>query len=280
MNTACSLYPPPLVPVAWHQALKNCCFEPSGDAYRLNGMVARAAGDWLVLESDALVQLTGQKPAELERRGLWKQVGCERPQRFLFEFPALAISPGGEDDGLDDSGSALPQAFLEWALASARNEIPVGWQPPAKELVASWIPQGGLTVRVGPLVRQGELLLTPERWTLRFSILPCLPAELPKERRLALELLAVDAQAQWRMLRAGLCETADGTAMVAALDLTGAPHSQLLFLAGLDGLTHAVAWLVETADLLADVTVALRALDVCRSQNDRKERKRYEHRHH
>ena len=58
----------------------------------------------------------------------------------------------------------------------------------------------------------------------------------------------------------------------AVLDLTGAPHSELLFLASLEGLMHAVAWLAETAALLADVTVTLRAFEVCHLQTEKTEK--------
>jgi hypothetical protein len=196
--------------------------------------------------------------------GLWKQVGCEQNQKFVFETPAT-LMPGDyepEDGGEPEIGA--PETLIDWALASANAEVPRGWRPPASDQVAAWMPPGALTVRVGGLVRQGELLLEPDRWALRFPILPCVPARLPANRRLALDLLAADAQSQFRMIRVGWTELPDGAALVAEVDLTGAPHAEFLFLTGLEGLTQAVPWLVETADILADVTVTLRALEVCR----------------
>ena len=134
------------------------------------------------------------------------------------------------------------------------------------------MPPNALTVRVGPLVRQGELVLTANRWALSFPILPAVPVGLPAARRRCLETLARDAQERWHMIRVGLIRAADGEALVAGLDLTGAPHSEFLFLAGLDGLRQVVSWLAEIADLLADVTVTCRSLEICRPKTEKKER--------
>ena len=263
----------PQVPSGWARSLASRGFAAAGDEYRLGEISARAAAGWFVLETTALSRKAGKAQFELDRHGLWKLVGRKRDNRFVFEFPTAVLCPGAEAEEVDQTGSALPEALLDWALASAANELPPSWQPPPRELVASWMPQSALTVRVGPVVRQGELLLAQDRWALHFPILPCVPAALPEERRVALDLLAADAQDQQRMIRVGWAKQAEGMALVAAVDLTGAPHSELLFLTGLEGLTHAVAWLVETADFLADATVTFRALEVCRSQTKEAERK-------
>ena len=193
-----------------------------------------------------------------------------RNRRFLFELPAAAACPDAEDQALDDNEDLSPGSFLGWALACATGAIPRDWRAPAGELVASWMPPNALTVRVGPLVRQGELVLTPDRWALSFPILPAVPAGLPAARRRCLEMLARDAQERWHMIRVGLVRAADGEALVAGLDLTGAPHSEFLFLAGLDGLRQVVSWLAEIADLLADVTVTCRSLEICRPKTENK----------
>jgi hypothetical protein len=258
----------------WSLALRRLGFIPSDDGYRRDGVVARSVNPWMVLETSALRHGRGQSPVSPDRSGLWKRVGSGRNRRFLFELPAAAARTDVEDQALDKNEDLSPGSFLDWALACAAGAIPRDWRAPAGELVASWMPPGALTVRIGPLVRMGELVLTTDRWALSFPILPGVPADLPAARRRCLETLARDAQERWHMVRVGLVRTADGEALVGGLDLTGAPHSEFLFLAGLDGLRHVVSWLVETADFLADVAVTLRSLEICRPKTEKKERKK------
>jgi hypothetical protein len=184
----------------------------------------------------------------------------------VFETPAALASADADLDEMAEADGGVALATVDWALASATGEIRQGWLPPARELVAAAMPPGALTVQAGCVLRQGELILDEDRWALRFPILPRVSAELPAERRHALDLLAADAQSRFRMIRIGWAEQSDGAALMAAVDLTGAPYAEPLILAGLEGLTQAVARLVETADILADATVPLRALEVGRWQ--------------
>ena len=133
-------HPTPL-PDPWVCALASRGFASAGDVLPAGEMAARAAGSWLVLETTAMTRKTGQRQAELERPGLWKRVGCDPHSRFVFEFPAAVVCPNLEIEEGDETGSTLSEALLDCALASANNEIPPGWQPPAKELVASWMRQ-------------------------------------------------------------------------------------------------------------------------------------------
>lgn len=267
------------LPPAWQLALQSRSFRPAGKAFQREGMIARPEGNWLVLEAAAPPQRSRSQQPGLEQCGLWKQVRAGLDHRYLFEIPISALACDAENGEVDERAVPLPEALLDWALASARSEIPAGWQPPARELVSSWMPQEAMTVRIGPLLRQGELLLAPDRWAVRLPVVPCRLAELPRERRRALRLLASDAQSQWRMVRLGFCGNGDNPGLTAVLDLTGAPHSERLFLAGLNGLAHCVAWLAETADLLADVTLTLRSLEVHRLETEKRERKHHD-RHH
>ncbi|HOX57296.1 MAG TPA: hypothetical protein P5205_11675 [Candidatus Paceibacterota bacterium] len=251
-------------PKRWAQALVKLGFSPAGGVWRRKEMLARIEPDWLILETAHLSCKARQSNPAPGHRGLWKRVACKHDQMLAFEIPAALIADGAEPDETMDAGEDLAGALVEWALASANGNIPRGWQPPGAELISAWLPPGALTVQAGGLVRQGESLLGPDRWALRFPILPSVPAELPPDRRRALDLLAADAQSQCRMIRVGWMEHPDGVALTAAVDFTGAPHAEYLFLTGLEGLTQAVARLVETANLLADATVTLRALEVCR----------------
>ncbi len=251
----------------WTEALASRGIGWAEDQGQRGGMGLRRSGNWLSLETPALPRRAGPPEEDLEHPGLWKQVGGQNQSRSVFEFPALVAT--AEVETAEASENSSPAALLDWALATAQDQLPVGWAPPPEEFVTTWMPPGALTVRSGFLVRQGELILTRCRWALRFPILPVVAPDLPAERRQALDRLATDAQSRVRMIRAGWTKSVDGLALVAALDLSGAPHSPALFLAGLEGLTHAVASLAETASLLADVAVTLRSLEVCRLQTKR-----------
>jgi hypothetical protein len=273
MNPTCRSGSHPFDP-AWHVALPRLGFSAAGDDYRRDGVVARNLGQWIVLESSAAWRRRGRGATSLDGPGLWKCVGSGRSRRFLFELPVAAVRAHAEDPIIEDLEDFSPESFLNWALAGVAGELPRDWRAPENALVASWMPPNALTVRAGPLVRQGELVLAPDRWALRYLILPEVPAALPLPRRRCLERLARDAQERWHMVRVGLARAAGGEALVASVDLTGAPHSEHLFLAGLDGVRHIVRWLAETADILADVTVTLRSLEVCRPKTETHERKR------
>jgi hypothetical protein len=62
------------------------------------------------------------------------------------------------------------------------------------------------------------------------------------------------------MVRVGVPKDAVPSALVAEVDFSGAPCSELLFSAGLDVLRHVVAWLAETADALGDPTIVITSL--------------------
>ena len=76
------------------------------------------------------------------------------------------------------------------------------------------------------------------------------------------------------MVRLGVHPGAEARALVAEVDFTGAPPSELLFSAGLDVLRHVVAWLVETADVLADPSVVIGSLALDCHNNKPNERKK------
>jgi hypothetical protein len=91
-------------------------------------------------------------------------------------------------------------------------------------------------------------------------ILPPLSGSLPQARRLALEDLFAEVQAHWAMVRFGAPPANPAAGLIAEVDFSGAPHSELLFSAGLDALIHGVARLVEIAGVLSDPSVAIASL--------------------
>ena len=255
---------------ARHRTLARLGFVPEENVFRRDGVLFRQSGGWLVLETDGQTPPTDPLREPQPQLGLWKWIEIGGHARRVFEIPAALVA-ADEDEELVAEESQSLDSFLQWALHSAANGIPPNWSPPARAQVESWLPAGALTVQAGALVRQGKLILSPERWALRCSILTEVPADLPEARAQWLRELAADAQSQWRMIRFGFLGESGSEALVAETDFTGAPHSEKLFFTGLDGLKHAVTWLGEAAEILADATVASRAL--ARSPNKQTNRK-------
>ena len=254
-----TVIPPNLQRHPWHEKLTRLGFVAEEKSFRLDGVVVRQSGGWMTLETN------GEPPSESTQRepqdqlGLWKTILTSAGPRRLFEIPADLVVDE-MDEEISSAESQSLESFVRWAMHSADNRIPKDWVFPARELVESWLPANALTAQIGAIVRQGKMILTPERWTLRFPILTSVPADLPEARTQWLRELVSDAQNQWRMIRFALIAESGNGAFVAEIDFTGAPHSTPLFLTGLDGLKHAVAWLVEPAEILADATVVSRAL--------------------
>jgi hypothetical protein len=227
-------------------------------------MLVNLTGEWLTLETSEFANHEAPSDIDLTHPGLWKRVGYDESRRFVFELPATLVT--GDAAEVEENGALSPGAVLDWALATERGHVNQGWKSPSDDLIKAWMPSGALTVRAGGLVRQGEIS-TDDGWQLGFPLLPSITSDLPEERRVALDLLSADAQNQLRMIRVGWMNGDGVQALVASVDLTGAPHAPALFLAGLEGLSHAITWLAETANLLADVNVALRSLEMLPAAN-------------
>lgn len=251
---------PVSLPAQVLNSLRERGFQPDGWSYRKEGLTVTALGRWYVLSEEAdgpgnLALSGGQS-----QPGLWKYVHDGSSPRRRFEIPSWVVSVQPDDDRLDQSGPAPFERLLAWALETRLGRVPPGWQPPDKEMVRSWIAQGGLTVQAKGYVRQAELILQPDRWAVRTPILPPLGEVLSEPRRHALAELVAEAQRRWAMIRLVAPTDSKTAALIAEVDLSGAPHSELLFSAGLDVLRHVVAWLVETADVLADPEVVIACL--------------------
>lgn len=241
-------------------------FVPDGAVYRRGDLAFSGAGRWYRLREAAITCHDFPWPLAPVEVALWKWVQQGSHAQRVFEIPSWAVRTEPEDSYRDTDDRVPLGPCLDWALATCGGRVPDSWQPPARDLVESWLPQGALTVQADAHVRQGDLILQPDQWTLRIPLLPEVSAALPEDRRLALVELARDAQSLWAMLRLALVETAGNRALVAEVDLTGAPPSELLFAAGLDVLRQATVRLIETAEALADVSLPLASLSVHCSQ--------------
>jgi hypothetical protein len=256
----------------WRDALIRAGFVANGDGlYHHDNISFRDDGRWLQLETVANPP-PPDVVRDLGRPGLWKHIAEGQTGRRVFEFPANAVCRDDEAEWSDDPTPARLDAFLAWALASEKDGVPPGWQAPERTLVESWMHPGDLTVQTGPIVRQGELILTPERWAIRFLIQPVVPADLPFARRDWLRAVLSDAQTRWRLVRLGFASEGENLAVACEVNLTGSPASENLFLAGLDGVRHVVRALVETCEVLCDATIASQLLKLAPSSNQNQER--------
>ena len=208
---------------------------------------------------------------------MWKWVGGVAGPRLLAEFPPAVVRAQPDPEDVNDETPTMAAQLVKWALASATGEVPHAWQPPARELVESWLSAGGLTIQSGPFVSQGEHILKPDRWALRFPILSRVPPELPRARREWLRLVLADGQSIWRMVRLALTSETDNAAVLASIDLTGAPPCEELFLASLDAIKQAVIGLAETVELLADDSSESELLATPPSRNSEKTKPNTEH---
>jgi len=243
-----------LWPAPWPDALRKTGFMPANGCWRQNGLAFSRADQWFMMESRSIVEREISLLAQLGQRGLWRWIPADAGRVRVFEFPDRVVSPA--DDDVEADQPTLPESFLHWAVAAHSGELPDGWQAPGRELIESWLSPGGLTVQCGPFVRQGELTVTPEQWAVRVPILPRLPTDLPTPRRQWLDAVLTDALKQWRMVRIGLTSDRGYPALIAEVDFTGAPHSEILFSVGLASVRHVVTWLAESVELLADASVA------------------------
>jgi hypothetical protein len=248
-------------PAAWQAALGDLGFRRSADGstFRQNGMAVLPQGKWLTATARASQgedPLTGQ----LGRPGLWKMVTDSGSARREFHLPLAVLRGEHLPDGEDQESVDPLEACLAWAMATERDDLPAGWECPPREQVEAWVPEGGLTLQSGPIVRQGTLLCQPDRLALRMSIVGEVSGEVSAARRAWLRAVLVDGQDRWRLVRVGEEGAPGRPSIVAEVDLSGAPWVVLhgLFQISLEALRWTSAWLVQSASLLADARVGCR----------------------
>ncbi len=264
MSTDCNLTAAHPRGTAHHHPLVARGFTPDGATYRRGDLQFAIGGGWCRLRETAGQQPDFPWPPSPAPVALWKWVRNGPAAERVFEVPSWAVREEPDDDRFDADDRVALGLCLDWALATRSGRVPESWRPPARELVESWLPPGALTVQTDGLVRQGEMILQPDCWTMRIPLLPELPARLPETRAHALRELTRDAQSLWGMLRLALTESTGSRALFAEVDLSGAPPSEVLFAAGLDVLRQAAVRLIETAEALADDSLPLASLTIHR----------------
>lgn len=223
--------------------------QRAGDGYR-NGKIRFAVrGGWGTFEIDA-APATDALRGRLGRAGLWKPDSTGRGAKFEIP-PCIQERAASEPAGFARIGA--------WARGTAGGTVDRDWEPPARSEVERWLPDGALTLQVGPVARQGELICDERRLALGFCIVSNIPPRLPAGRRAWLRELLADGQERWRLVRIGL-DNGDARAEV---DLTGAPAEALeeLIPIGVDALRLVVSELVEQADFLVHGAKGCRALE-------------------
>ena len=248
-----------------HEIVSKLGFARTPDGYCLDGLLLTFGERWSSLKSLRASAPDCESP--LGQPGLWKSVQDGTQEQLVFDLPSEILSL--EDDESFDLTDLEPKSQLEnsltWALSTAEGRLPAGWESPPRETVESWLLPGRLTLRSGAFVRQGELIHAPDRLALRFPILPSLPDDLPEPRWRWLQQMLRETQDRWRWVRLGVTSEAEGRAVIAEVDLSGAPHPVMepLILMSVDSLRLVVGWLVESADFLADASLASEALEIC-----------------
>ena len=245
------------------EALARAGFTPiSATHYRYRALHLAIGPHWCEIEA-------ADSPVPLNSPGLWKRVGTSGEARRLFVLPRRIWDDAASTDSSFADGTTVLDQCLQWALSTVGEARPSEWQPPARAEVESWFKADHLTVIVGSVLRQGEVICEPGQLAIRFQLVPELPADLPESRRAWLRALLDEAQDRWHLVRLGIATDADGqSSVVAEVDLTGVPYelAQDLFVISLEALRWVVQWLGETTDWLADATVASELLAVCPDQ--------------
>jgi hypothetical protein len=264
----------------WNEILIPEGFIPAAGGYESDLLRVQPGSDWWTFrqrpdELDPAAPQPSELPNTVGQAGPWKSVTEENAQVPVLALPAsIFTDEPDETSGEMSEPVPLATAVLRWVQQTARGDTATDWQTPPLEVVQSWFHRDQLTVVVGALLRQGEVIHESNRLALRFPILPQLPDDLPHARRAWLHTLLEEAQNRWHLVRCGffLDPESNATAAIAEVDLTGAPLAacETLFVTALEALRWAVQWLGEPADWLADANVASELLAVCPNQEPTK----------
>jgi hypothetical protein len=239
--------------------------------YRSGQFTLRFEKRWATLSTRS--RPVGQDPLveALGRPGLWKPIVSS--DGVTWNFDVRVAEEHGLDGNVLDADEEVRSplvAMLGWALETADGRVPANrfaTGVPDRDEMELAIPGGGLTIRSGSLVRQGELICDASRVALTVLILTGWASDLSAPRCEWLRSLLIDAQRRWRVARVGI---SDGTPaeVRAEVDLTGAPHFLLpgLVPIGVGALRCLVEWLLTPAVFVSDPGNACEVFDVCQCE--------------
>jgi hypothetical protein len=246
------------LPESWEEILRRFGFHDANADYQMDGFAFRSDGQWITLEHAAR-SCAGVAGEPMDMPGLWKDDGDAATPRRCFESPAALIQDA-ETESDEPAARLTLESWLKWATGTADGVVPSNWPAPTGEQLADWVPPKSLSLQRGAFVRQGAWVLRPGRLALEFPVLFSVPGALSPARAAWLEALVREANDRWRLARFGTVPSAHGRALVARIDFSGAPYLPSLFSTGLEALKYGVAWVGESAELLADTERELAVL--------------------
>src|SRR5262245_20260675 len=134
----------------WYGAILKQGFIPYNGVFRRDGLTLHRRDRWFTIEGEPQLQLSQAEMwhEQLGQPGLWRWIREGHRWRRVFEFPAAKL--GDALDGENTSGAEEQdhlEAYLSWALTSQHGQLPLGWKPPSRGLVRSWLSDCLLTVR-------------------------------------------------------------------------------------------------------------------------------------
>jgi hypothetical protein len=241
------------IPLPWQEALGRVGFEVWDGSFRLNGFRFALEGNWGIL-----VDTRSRAPEDclrdaVDELGLWKWVRKGGQLRRVFE-----VGWPGWCEG--DEALRAVEVLLRWALgvASGAGERTA----PQTSLLypPNWTETVPLRIQRSTIVREGYWVNRLGRLSARIPVLLEIPSDVPAERRQWMEALLLDAQDRWRLVRFGIVQEKQHETAIASVDLTGGPSFTDLISASVEALKAGVAWLAESAEMLADLRVASRML--------------------
>jgi hypothetical protein len=243
-------------PLAWPSVACDLGFEKQRKGYTRDGYTLSREAGWLVL-GDPGWQGDGLQGA-LGAPGLWRLRPSESEGGWarICEVPPLA---GTFESTAPEKGQALAP-LLAWSLgvASGKSMLPAG-AAFTRERIEEQLPAARRSVRAGRYTAGVEIIADEARTALVAGGLAAIPSALASARRAWVELLCIEAQAHWRIVRIGLAHDT----VVAEVDLTGAPESHLsaLLELSLAALHCSISWLLPSLAAAVDPAAGSQLLD-------------------
>jgi hypothetical protein len=225
-----------------------------GGAFAAHGVTLTEVDGWATLSTGAAAADADPGGAWLGRPGLWKPASNgDGPPTIVFDVPLRPVIDG-LDAADDDAGDALDAmaAIARWAVHTRPGADAPPWQPPPPERLNAILPGEARSLRSGPYLQPARLEADDGRLALRTSI--CRVGDpMPPARGQWLNRLLADCRGL-RMVRVGIRETADGPALEAEADLTGAPAGVLesTLPVALDALQACFGLIAATATFICD----------------------------
>lgn len=216
--------------------------------------VARS-GRWVVGCLCAGITAPAWAHEGLGRPGLWNRCPS-RAGAWVFAWPEPALNTlrAVTDDDPTDRG--VTRRYRSW-MTRTFNASPISsWRAPSTGAVGDALAGERLLVRRGTHVRRIQLEAGAHRVALTCLVLPHISETLAEARLRWMDRLRMSAMDRRPCVRLGWCGTDAGRALVAEIDLSGAPAAWMptLLVQALGVMRGCLAPLLEPLELLAKET--------------------------